>query len=182
MHILIGVSGGIAAYKAAEVASQLVQHGCTVDVCMTPNAERFMTPLTFTALTGRATQSQQHVQSSTQSETYAHLYPASEVDLFVVLPATSTTIARIAHGLGEEPVSNAALALQTDCIKLYCPAMNTNMWKNPAVQRNCRTLEQDGWKTIGPESGRLACGSIGEGRLASPATIIETILQLNSGS
>jgi phosphopantothenoylcysteine decarboxylase/phosphopantothenate--cysteine ligase len=177
MHILVGVSGGIAAYKAAEVVSQLVQKDCTVDVCMTPNAERFITPLTFTALTGRVTQYQQQVQSSTQAETYAHLYPSSEVDLFIVIPATASTIARLAVGLGEDPVSNAALGLKVDCIKQICPAMNTHMWKQPSVQRNCRTLEQDGWEIVGPEAGRLACGTIGEGRLASPARILDSILQ-----
>jgi len=177
MHILVGVSGGIAAYKAAEVVSQLAQKDCTVDVCMTSNAERFITPLTFTALTGRATQCQQQIQSSTQTETYAHLYPSSEVDLFIVMPATASTIARLAVGLGEDPVSNAALALKSDCIKQVCPAMNTNMWQQASVQRNCRTLEHDGWEIIGPETGRLACGTVGEGRLASPTRILDSVLQ-----
>jgi len=177
MHILVGVSGGIAAYKAAEVVSQLVQKDFTVDVCMTPNAERFIGPLTFSALTDRITQSQQQIQNSTQAETYAHLHPSSEVDLFLVVPATASTIARLATGLGEDPVSNAALALKKDCIKLACPAMNTNMWQQPPVQRNCRILEQDGWELIGPETGRLACGTIGDGRLASPSRIVDSILQ-----
>tara|TARA_E500000178_G_C16655185_1_gene588110 strand:+ start:107 stop:649 length:543 start_codon:yes stop_codon:yes gene_type:complete len=177
MRILIGVCGGIAAYKSAEVVSKLVQAGCEVDVCMTPQAERFITSLTFSALTGRPTQTQEQVSQDSLVQTYAHLYPATEVDVFVLVPATANTIGTIANGLGIEPVSNGALSLSEDCKRIYCPAMNTHMWQQPAVQRNCKQLQEDGWMAIGPESGRLACGSLGMGRLADTEIIIEKILQ-----
>jgi phosphopantothenoylcysteine decarboxylase/phosphopantothenate--cysteine ligase len=177
MRVLIGVCGGIAAYKSAEVVSKLVQAGCEVDVSMTPQAERFITALTFSALTGRATQTLEQLSQDSLGQTYAHLYPATEVDVFALVPATANTIGSIANGLGTEPVSNGALSLRENCKRIYCPAMNTHMWKQPAVQRNCKQLKEDGWIAVGPESGRLACGSLGMGRLADTDIIIEKILQ-----
>ena len=180
MKVLIGVCGGIAAYKAAEVVSKLVQAGCEVDVCMTPQAERFITALTFSALTGRPTQTQEQLSQDSLDQTYAHLYPSTKVDLFVLIPATANTIGSIAHGLGTDPVSNGVLSLKADCKRLYCPAMNTHMWKQVSVQRNCEQLKEDGWIAVGPESGYLACGSMGIGRLADTEIIVEKILQQKS--
>lgn len=177
MKVLIGVCGGIAAYKAAEVVSKLVQASCEVNVCMTPQAEQFISALTFSALTGRPTQTQEQLSQDSLDQTYSHLYPATEVDLFALIPATANTIGSIAHGLGTDPVSNGALSLKADCKRIYCPAMNTNMWKQTSVQRNCEQLNEDGWTVIGPQSGHLACGSIGVGRLADTEMIVEKILQ-----
>ena len=177
MKVLIGVCGGIAAYKAAEVVSKLVQASCEVNVCMTPQAERFISALTFSALTGRPTQTQEQLSQDSLDQTYSHLFPATEVDLFALIPATANTIGAIAHGLGTEPVSNGALSLKADCKRMYCPAMNTHMWKQASVQRNCEQLKEDGWMEIEPQSGRLACGSMGIGRLADTEIIVEKILQ-----
>ncbi|MCU0857244.1 MAG: phosphopantothenoylcysteine decarboxylase [Pontiellaceae bacterium] len=178
--ILIGISGGIAAYKAVSVVSALKQAGHDVQVAMTPAACRFVAPLTFAALSQKEVRTELFPAhpASDKGQLYPHLYPATETDLFAVLPATADIIAKLAHGFGDDIVSASALSLSKTCVKLFCPAMNTQMWENPVVQENVQTLEKRGWKRVGPESGLMACGSDGAGRMSEPAAILEAINQI----
>lgn len=176
--VLIGITGGIAAYKSADIVSQLVKAKCDVRVVMTESATKFVAPLTFAALT------QQKVLTSVFPDTgsgdmdviYPHLYPATEADAFAIVPATADTIAKVGHGIGDDIVCCSALSLKADCKRIFCPAMNVQMWENPIVQDNARKLLQYGWHQIGPERGRLACGDEGYGRLSSPTAITQVIL------
>ena len=174
--ILLGVTGGIAAYKAASVASALKQAGHDVQVAMTPAACQFVTPLTFAALSQKEVRTDLFPKSpSDKGQLYPHLYPATEADLFIILPATADIIGKLAHGFGDDIVSASALSLPADCPKLFCPAMNSQMWDNPVVQENVQTLEKRSWQRIGPESGLMACGTEGAGRMSDPKTILEAI-------
>lgn len=178
-RILIGVTGGIAAYKAAHVVSALKQSGHDVQVAMTPAACQFVTPLTFAALSQKAVRTELFPPhpSSEKGQLFPHLYPATEADLLAILPATANTIGKLAHGLGDDLVSASALSVADRCPKLFCPAMNTQMWANRAVQKNVAILERRGWRRIGPDEGKMACGTSGAGRMADPATILEIIQQ-----
>lgn len=174
--ILIGVTGGIAAYKAASVVSALKQAGHDVQVAMTSAACKFVTPLTFAALSQkevRTTIFPEH--PSGKAQLFPHLYPATESDLFVVVPATADIIAKMANGIGDDIVSVSALSIPADCPKIFCPAMNPNMWENPATLQNIQTLEERGWQRVGPGSGSTACGTEGIGRMVEPAEILEAI-------
>ncbi len=175
--ILIGISGGIAVYKAASVVSALKQAGHDVQVAMTPAACRFVAPLTFAALSQKEVRTELFPEhpTSDKGQLYPHLYPAVEADLFAVLPATADLIAKLAHGFGDDIVSAAALSLKSDCIKLFCPAMNAQMWANEAVLENVQTLERRNWQRIGPDEGRMACGTTGAGRMSEPEAILEAI-------
>lgn len=176
--VLIGITGGIAAYKAAEVTSQLVKANCDVRVIMTESAMKFVTPLTFAALT------QQKVLTSIFPDTasggmdviYPHLYPATEADAFVVVPATADMVAKLANGFGDDIVSCSALSLKASCKRIFCPSMNVQMWENPIVQNNVHKLLHYGWHQVGPEKGRLACGTSGYGRMSAPTVISQIIL------
>ncbi len=176
--VLIGITGGIAAYKSAEVVSQLVKANCDVRVIMTTSATRFIGPLTFSALT------QQKVITSIFPDTgsgemdviYPHLYPATEADAFIVVPATANSIAKLAHGIGDDIVSCSALSIKPSCKRMFCPAMNLQMWEQPIVRDNAQTLLQYGWHQVGPENGRMACGTQGYGRMSAPTVITQIIL------
>lgn len=176
--VLIGVTGGIAAYKSADVVSQLVKADCDVRVVMTEAATRLVAPLTFAALT------QQKVITSIFPDTdsgdrdviYPHLYPATEADAFAVVPATADAIAKLAHGIGDDIVCCSALSLKPDCKRIFCPAMNVQMWEQPIVRENARKLLEHGWHQIGPEEGRLACGTYGYGRMSTQTAITQIIL------
>ncbi len=176
--VLIGITGGIAAYKTADIVSQLVQAKVDVRVIMTDSATQFVGPLTFSAL------SQQKVITSTFPDTttgdkdviYPHLYPATEADAFVVVPATAHSIAKLAHGFGDDIVCCSALSLKSDCKRIFCPAMNTQMWEQTIVRQNTRKLLKMGWHQVGPEKGRLACGTIGYGRMSASSAIVQVIL------
>ncbi len=175
--ILLNVTGGIAAYKAASVVSALKQAGHDVQVAMTPAACQFITPLTFAALSQKAVRTDLFPANPTsdKGQLYPHLYPATEADLFIIIPATADIIGKIAHGFGDDTVSASALSLPAHCTKLFCPAMNSQMWDNPIVQANIQTLEKHGWQRIGPESGLMACGTTGDGRMSEPKTILKAI-------
>lgn len=172
--ILIGVTGGVAAYKVVEIASSLRKQGHTVRVAMTDAAQKFVTPTTFSAVSGHAalTTLWPKVEHGDLEVLYPHLYPATDADVFLLAPATADMIGQIALGLGKDVVSTSALSLPDHCTKVFCPAMNLEMWNNPHVQRNCRTLEEHGWIRLGPESGHLACGMEGAGRMREPADIL----------
>jgi phosphopantothenoylcysteine decarboxylase/phosphopantothenate--cysteine ligase len=175
--IVIGVTGGIAAYKAATVVSALRQEGHDVQVVMTPAACQFVAPLTFAALSQKEVRTELFPENpgGDRGRLYPHLYPAAEADLFAVLPATADILARLAHGFGDDLVCASALSLPARCVRMVCPAMNSRMWENPAVQQNVQTLEQRGWLRVGPASGRMACGDEGAGRMAEPTEILEAI-------
>jgi phosphopantothenoylcysteine decarboxylase/phosphopantothenate--cysteine ligase len=175
--LLIGISGGIAAYKAAGVVSALKHAGHDVQVAMTPAACQFVTPLTFAALSQKEVRTELFPAhpTSDKGQLYPHLYPATEADLFAVLPATADIIGKLAYGFGDDIVSASALSLSKKCVKIFCPAMNTQMWDNPVVRENVQTLEKRGWQRVGPETGLMACGTEGAGRMSEPAAILEAI-------
>ena len=170
-RIILGVSGGIAAYKAAELASRLTQRGDEVITAMTPSALKFITPLTFRAVT------RQPVYTDTFEDTpdanTEHISIAQWAELTVLAPATADLVGRMAAGLANDVVTTTVLAL--DSPVLVCPAMNDVMWANPLVQRNLETLREIGMRIVEPESGHLACGSVGPGRLAPTEVILEAM-------
>ena len=174
--IVLGICGGIAAYKAVDVASRLRKAGHTVHVAMTEAAAAFVTPLTFAAVSGQPVLDRLLPDADAGGErSYPHLYPATRAAAFIVLPATANTLAKLAHGLAPDIVAACALSLPADCARILCPAMNVEMWRNPVVQENLRTLEARGWLRVGPASGALACGMEGEGRLSEPADIVAAL-------
>ncbi|MDF3127908.1 bifunctional phosphopantothenoylcysteine decarboxylase/phosphopantothenate--cysteine ligase CoaBC [Kiritimatiellaeota bacterium B1221] len=174
--ILVGVSGGIAAYKALDVVSSLRKQQHQVQVVMTEAATRFVHPRTFAAVSGQPVLHDMWPEHAKNLEDgYPHLYPATETDLFVLVPATANTIAKIAGGFGSDLLSTSCLSLPGKCRKIFCPSMNVEMWLNRTVQANAEKLEQDGWRVVGPESGHLACGMTGEGRLSSTERILQVI-------
>jgi len=169
-QVVVGVSGSIAAYKAAEVVSRLVQAGAHVDVAMTRGATQFIQPLTFRALTGRDPYLDIFRDGA---EGEAHVELARRADLLLIAPATASTMARLANGLADDFVALTALA--TTAPVLVAPAMDSQMWEHPATQANRATLEARGVQFLGPLSGRLASGRLGAGRLMEPAAIVDEV-------
>ncbi|MEW6172170.1 MAG: bifunctional phosphopantothenoylcysteine decarboxylase/phosphopantothenate--cysteine ligase CoaBC [Bacillota bacterium] len=167
--IVVGVTGGIAAYKAAELVSRLRQDGAAVPVVLTDAAQEFIRPLVFEALTG------QDVFTGLFGgrKPLPHITLASESDLLVIYPATANVIGQAACGLAPDLLTTLLLAFKGPVI--FCPAMNSKMYENPALQENIRRLEDRGYIIISPETGRLACGETGAGRLAPVTTVLETI-------
>ncbi len=169
--VVLGISGSIAAYKAADLTSKLVQLGATVDVAMTPAATQFVAPLTFQSLTHRPTMTNLFDPRSDLS--IDHVAAAQAADVFVVAPATANIIAALAHGLAGDPVTT--IALSTPAPIIVCPAMEHHMYNHPATQNNLETLKSRGVTVVEPGSGRLASGLVGQGRLADLDTIVGTI-------
>ena len=169
-EILLGVTGGIAAYKSATIVSRLRQRGHGVSVVMTRSATKLIAPKTFEALSGRPVY--HSVFNSNMS--HAHIDLARPADLFCIAPATANILAKAAHGIADDIVST--LILSFDKPILFAPAMNTAMWNKPSVQRNIKQLREDGMFFIGPESGNLSCGETGAGRMTEPDVIVEMIL------
>jgi len=167
-RIALGVSGGIAAYKAADLASSLIRVGATVDVMLTDGATRFIQPLTFEALTGGAVHS--GVFDGWGDGAAGHVSLARDADALLIAPATANTIARLARGFTEDMIG--AVALATTAPLLIAPAMEHHMWHHPATRENVRALVERGAILIPPEQGRLASGAFGDGRLASTDAII----------
>lgn len=170
-HILLGVTGGIAAYKAAMVCSQLVQGGALVDVVMTEAAQKFIAPLTFQALTHRPVYSDMFVIPPGQN--IPHISLADAADLLLIAPATAHTLAKLANGLADDLLS--AIALATPAPLLLAPAMETDMWQHPATQANMDKLRAWGASVVGPAEGRLASGALGQGRMVEPEEIIGAV-------
>ena len=171
--ILLGVTGGIAAYKAAALASALVKQHATVEVVMTANATKFITPLTFEQLTGRRTMVDTFDRNF--SHQVEHISLATRTDLVMIAPATANVCAKLAHGLADDMLTTTVLACK--CHKLIAPAMNTNMYENPVTQDNLKILRGYGWEVIEPASGRLACGAVGKGKMPEPEQLVQHILQ-----
>ncbi len=178
--ILFGVCGGIAAYKAAEVVSALAKSGAAVHVAMTAAAQRFVTAVTFASLTRRRVLAEMFPSPFDHDgeALFPHLYPSSGADLFVVIPATADMMAKLAGGMADDVVSASALALPSACRRVFCPAMNSGMWRSAATQANARRLEEAGWIRVGPATGDLACGRAGEGRLSEPEEIVPVLRRL----
>jgi len=174
-RILLGVTGGIAAYKAADLASRLVKDGLDVDVVMTENACEFVTPLTFQTIV----KSPVYIDSFEPIEDFSveHVSLAKRADIVVVCPATANIIGKAASGIADDLLTTVLLAVH-EKPRVLCPAMNTAMWENPVVQRNLDTLRDLGWKIVEPETGMLACGDEGQGRLADPGLIFAFIRKL----
>ena len=169
--VLLGVTGGIAAYKAAALASAFVKQHAAVEVVMTENATQFVTPLTFEQLTGRRTMVNTFDRNF--SHQVEHIALAERTDLVIVAPATANVCAKLAHGLADDMLTTTILACR--CPKLIAPAMNTNMYENPVTQDNLALLRHYGWEVIEPASGRLACGAVGKGKLPEPEVLLDAI-------
>ena len=177
MKIALGVTGGIAAYKAAEIARRLQERNLRVQVIMTEAAQEFVRPLTFAALTGEKVITEMFSQrdsNSTLDSSVEHIGVAQSIDALLVAPATAATLARFAHGLADDFLSTLYLA--TTAPVVVAPAMNVNMWRHPATQSNLQTLRARGVSIVEPGEGYLACGMTGEGRLADTEVIVEALL------
>ena len=171
--ILLGITGGIAAYKAASLASALVKLHANVEVVMTENATKFIAPLTFEQLTGRKTMVDTFDRNFVHQ--VEHIALADRTDLVIIAPATANVCAKLAHGLADDMLTTTVLAC--DCPKLIAPAMNTRMYDNPVTQDNLQTLSRYGWQVITPAVGRLACGTVGTGKMPEPETLVQHILR-----
>ena len=171
--VLLGVTGGIAAYKAAALTSALVKQHAAVEVVMTKNATEFVTPLTFEQLTGRRTMVDTFDRNF--SHQVEHISLAERTDLVIIAPATANVCAKLAHGLADDMLTTSVLACR--CPKLIAPAMNTNMYENPVTQDNLDILRKYGWDVIEPASGRLACGAVGKGKMPEPEDLLQHILK-----
>lgn len=171
--VLLGVTGGIAAYKAAYLASALVKLHADVEVIMTEHATKFITPLTFEQLTGHRCMVDTFDRNF--SHQVEHISLAERTDLVLIAPATANVCAKLAHGLADDMLTTTVLACR--CPKLVAPAMNTNMYENPVTQDNLHILKKYGWEVIKPASGRLACGAVGAGKLPEPEVLVQHILR-----
>ena len=173
-EILIGVSGGIAAYKTAALVSRLVQAGAGVSVVMTRAATRLVGPKTFEALTGRPVGMRVFGPGA-----HPHIEAARKAEILCVAPATANFLAKAAWGLADDLLSTVVLAFDGPVV--MAPAMNGQMWRKPAVQRNVAQLRADGAVLIDPEEGYLSCGELGAGRMAEPEKLFQVLAaQLNS--
>jgi phosphopantothenoylcysteine decarboxylase len=170
-ELLVGVTGGIAAYKSAVLVSRLVQAGAGVRVVMTRSATHLVGPKTFEALTGRSV-----LLDLFGPGAHPHIEPAEVAELLCVAPATANVLAKAAHGLADDLLSTLLLAF--DGPLLMAPAMNCQMWAKPSVQRNVQQLRADGVVLIDPDEGHLSCGEYGAGRMAEPEKIFEVIRKM----
>ena len=172
VRVVLGVTGGIAAYKACDLVSRLVKDGAKVRVVLTANAARFVPPLSFEALSGNPA----YVDTFAPRAEMEHIALAKWADAFVIAPASANCLAKLAAGIADDLLSTTALAMTAPL--LIAPAMNANMWRHPATQANLRTLLARGARTVGPDSGRLACGDDDVGRMSQPEWIVEALAAL----
>src|SRR5438270_4850377 len=172
--VALGISGGIAAYKAAEVLRGLQRAGCQVRVAMTKHACEFVRPLTFRALSGSQVIVDDYAEQN--PDPIAHINFSEAVDLFLVVPATANIIAKFANGVADDFLTSTYLAATAPV--LIAPAMNTRMWEHPATRRNLEKLRSDGAHIIEPDAGEMACGTFGPGRLSEPEIIVSAALTL----
>ena len=171
-NILFGVTGGIAAYKSADLASKLIKQHANVDVIMTENATKFIAPLTFEALTHNRCVTDTFDRNHPWE--VEHVALADKADVLVIAPATANCIAKLACGIADDMLTTTALAC--DCVKIIAPAMNTKMYENPVTQRNLSTLKELGYVIVEPDDGYLACGAVGKGRMEEPAKILDAVV------
>jgi len=171
-NIVLGVTGGIACYKACELASLLVKQHADVQVIMTENATKFVTPITFEQLTGNKALTDTFDRNFVHS--VEHISVADKADMVIIAPATANIIAKLAHGIEDDMLTTTVLACR--CPKAIAPSMNTAMLENQVTQDNIETLRHYGWEIIEPDSGRLACGAVGKGKLPAPERLLEAVL------
>src|SRR5256714_3919347 len=171
-RVLLGVTGGIAAYKVAELARLLMRNNVDVRVAMTDAAAKFVTPATFQALTGKPVVTD--LWDASFPNNMAHIELSRDADAIVVAPATADFIAKIAHGACDDLLSTVCIA--RSCPLLVAPAMNVEMWDNPATQRNVAALRSDGVMLMGPASGDQACGEVGMGRMLEADELLQAVL------
>lgn len=171
-NIILGVTGSIAAYKGADIANILTKRGYNVDVIMTKSAMEFITPLTFQSLTKNKVYWNMFEEITPKE--IKHISLAKKADLCLIAPASANLIGKIASGIADDMLTTVVMALNT--VPVYiCPAMNTNMYNNPIVQRNIGTLSELGYRFIDPKEAVLACGDLGKGALADVETIVNTV-------
>jgi len=173
-HILLGVTGSIAAYKAADIASKITQAGAEVDVVLTEHARRFITEVTFRAITRRPVLTD--LFDEPEERQIAHIHLAKRADVLLIAPATANILAKLAVGIADDLLSTLALATQAKVV--IAPAMNTVMWQHPATQHNVRVLEERGAHFVYPAEGMLACGDVGAGKLADTPVILAAVEQV----
>ncbi|MFC5428692.1 bifunctional phosphopantothenoylcysteine decarboxylase/phosphopantothenate--cysteine ligase CoaBC [Paraburkholderia denitrificans] len=171
-HLVIGMTGGIACYKIAELTRLLTKAGATVQVVMTEAATQFITPVTLQALSGRPVYTSQW--DARMPNNMAHIDLSRGADAIVIAPASTDFLAKLAHGFADDLLSTLCVA--RDCPLLVVPAMNRQMWNNPATQRNVAQLRADGVETLGPDSGPQACGEVGDGRMLEPEAVYAAIV------
>jgi len=169
--IVLGVCGGIAAYKACELVRLLVEAQAQVHVMMSRGGQQFVTPLTFQTLSGHPCHTD--LFSLTQEQEIGHISLADQADALVIAPATANVMAKLAHGQADDIVTTVLLATKVPV--LVCPSMNVNMWEHPATQANVNSLKQHGYHLLDPEAGYLACGWQGKGRLPDPEQIVKAL-------
>lgn len=172
-HIILGVSASISAYKAADLTNELTKRGYAVDVLMTKNATKFITPLTLQSLSKRPVHID--VMAENQPDQINHIDLAKQAGLFLVAPATANTIGKLANGIADDMVSTVALAIRPGTPRLIAPAMNTYMYENPINQKNLAYLKEVGYKEVVPREAMLACGDFGRGALATIEDIIKDV-------
>lgn len=172
-HIILGVSASISAYKAADLTNELTKRGYAVDVLMTKNATKFITPLTLQSLSKRPVHID--VMAENQPDQINHIDLAKQASLFLVAPATANTIGKLANGIADDMVSTVAMAIRPGTPRLIAPAMNTYMYENPINQKNLASLKEVGYKEVVPREAMLACGDFGRGALATIEDIIKDV-------
>lgn len=173
-RVIVGVTGGIAAYKTATLVSRLVQSGAQVTVCMTESATRFVTPLTFQALSGRPvyTSAWEHVESQDPQ----HISTARSAHAAIVAPCTMDCMARLASGMTDDIVTLVLSAIdRAKTPVLLAPSMNESMWNQPSTRRNAATLDADGFRFVGPAEGWQACRTVGAGRMSEPDDLLDAV-------
>lgn len=170
-RVVLGISGGIAAYKSAELVRRLMDHGCQVQVVMTESACKFVTPATFQALSGHPVYTD--AWDSRMPNNMPHINLTRDADLVVIAPATANLMAKLVHGLADDLLSTLCIASNTPL--MIAPAMNREMWLAPATQRNAVQLREDGVSILGPSQGEQACGEVGDGRMIEPDDIVSAV-------
>lgn len=169
--IVLGVTGGIAAYKACELTRRLCEAGCEVHVMMTRAAREFVTPLTFQTLSGHPVHTE--LFSLTQEQEIGHISLADRADALVIAPATADILAKAAHGICDDLITTVLCATRAPVV--FVPSMNVHMWENPMTQENVEKLRRHGYLLMEPDSGSLACGYEGKGRLPEPEAILDLL-------
>jgi len=175
-ELLLCVTGGIACYKAADLASKLTRAGASVTAALTENACRFVAPLTFQAVTRNRVFTD--LWPDVGDHDSGHISLTERADLMIIAPATANMLGKIACGIADDLVSTMAMSAAGACEILVAPAMNTRMWNSPALQGNIKTLDARGVRFVGPNDGPLACGTTGPGRMAEPHEIVSTIISI----
>lgn len=176
--VVLGVCGGIAAYKACELVRLLVEAGASVHVMMSRGGQEFVRPLTFQTLSGNPVHTE--LFDLTQEQEIGHIALADQADAVIIAPATANTLAKLAHGQADDIISTVLLA--TKAPVLIAPSMNVNMWEHPQTQANLKRLREIGYHLLDPEAGYLACGWEGKGRLPDPEKIVTRLEEILSGA